>query len=122
MITLPQSVQGATMFRCDNSSLNGSKDSKKPMARAYVRIILILIPVIAVSVFVLLRQSQAGDDQPAFGINIQPTSGGSPVATEGDTVDQPGGSSSRAGVGGTVNFTVRDGDGNVIEAGAVPVD
>jgi hypothetical protein len=93
------------------------------VARAYVRIILILIPVIAVAVFVLVRESGAGDGQ-ATSVGNDPgaaTSGVSPV-TQRDSVDQPGGASSRAGVGGTVNFTVRDSDGNVKEAGTVPVD
>lgn len=93
------------------------------MARAYVRIILILIPVIAVAVFVLVRGSGAGDGQATL-VGNDPgaaTSGVSPV-TQRDSVDQPGGASSRTGVGGTVNFTVRDSDGNVKEAGAVPVE
>ncbi len=93
------------------------------MTRAYVRIILILIPVIAVSVFVLLRESRAGDSQPPSAVNdLSASSSGVAPATQRDTIDQPGGSASRAGVGGTVNFTVRDADGNVKEAGAVSVD
>ncbi len=93
------------------------------MARAYTRIILILIPVIAVSVFVVLRESRAGDGQPVPGNNaLSASSNNVTPATRRDSIDQPGGSASRAGVGGTVNFTVRDGDGNVKEAGAVSVD
>ncbi len=93
------------------------------MARSYVRIMLILIPVIAVSVFALLRESRASGERPR---SVNDDSGAATIcvspSTQRDTVDQPGGSSSRAGVGGTVDFTVRDSDGNVREVGTVSAD
>ena len=93
------------------------------MARPYVRIFLILIPVIAVSVFVLLWESQVGDEQPTSASNDPGVAiNGVSPSEQRDSLEQPGGSASRAGVGGTVHFTVRDSDGNVKEAGTVSVD
>ena len=42
-----------------------------------------------------------------------------PLNNGQDSFEQPGGSSSKAGVSNSVGFVVRDADGNVVESGTV---